>query len=44
MLDKSYGLHIEVALHQRSGNEKKIIEGIGVVSCVYVNPETKRFW
>ena len=44
VLDKSYGPHIEVARSQWSGNEKKVIGGIGVVSCVYVNPETERFW
>jgi len=44
VLDKSYGPHIEVARRQWSGNEKRVIQGIGVVSCVYVDPETKRFW
>src|SRR5947209_7226542 len=27
-----------------SGNDKSVIRGIGVVSCVYVNPTTERFW
>jgi Transposase DDE domain len=27
-----------------SGTQKKVIGGIGVVSCVYVNPKTERFW
>ena len=44
VLDKSFGPHIEVARQQWSGNEKRVIQGIGVVSCVYVNPETERFW
>ena len=26
------------------GNEKRVIYGIGVVTCVYVNPETEQFW
>ena len=29
---------------QWSGNEKRVIYGIGVVTCVYVNPETDQFW
>lgn len=29
---------------QWSGNEKRVIYGIGVVTCVYVNPETEGFW
>lgn len=44
VLDKSFGPHIEVARQQWSGNEKRVIQGIGVVSCVYVNPETGQFW
>jgi hypothetical protein len=27
-----------------SGNAKAVIKGIGVVTCVYVNPEINRFW
>lgn len=44
VLDKSFGPKIEVTRKQWSGNEKSIIGGIGVVSCVYVNPTTERFW
>ncbi len=44
VLDKSFGPSIEVTRKQWSGNEKSVIRGIGVVSCVYVNPETERFW
>jgi len=29
---------------QWSGNEKRVSYGIGVVTCVYVNPETEGFW
>lgn len=29
---------------QYSGNTKSIIKGIGIVTCVYVNPETAQFW
>jgi hypothetical protein len=44
VLDKSFGPKIEVTRKQWSGNDKSVIRGIGVVSCVYVNPETERFW
>jgi len=45
VLDKSFGPKIELARKQWSGNKKKgVIRGIGVVSCVYVNPRTGRFW
>ncbi len=44
VLDKSFEPKIEVARKQWSGNEKGVIGGIGVVSCVYVNPKTECFW
>jgi hypothetical protein len=44
VLDKRFGPKIESARSQWSGNEKRPIRGIGVVSCVYVNPKTKQFW
>ena len=44
VLDKSFGPKIEVVRKQWSGNKKGVIRGIGVVSCVYVNPKTERFW
>ena len=44
VLDKSFGPNIEVVRKQWSGNKKGVISGIGVVSCVYVNPETECFW
>lgn len=44
VLDKSYSRNIELARRQYSGNAKTTIIGIGIVNCVYVNPETGRFW
>ena len=44
VLDKRFGPKIEMTRRQWSGNEKRIIGGIGLVSCVYVNPKTKQFW
>lgn len=34
----------EIARRQYSGNEHRVIEGIGVVNCVYVNRETQEYW
>jgi hypothetical protein len=44
VLDKSFGPEIEPTRYQWSGNAKDVIRGIGVVSLVYVNPKTERFW
>ncbi len=42
--DKNYSFVIELVRHQWSGNAKSIIKGIGIVTCVYVNPELNKFW
>ena len=44
ILDKSYSNNIEEVRYQYSGNAKEVIKGIGVVTCVYVNPEENKFW
>ncbi len=44
VLDKRHSFAIELVRRQWSGNTKKVIKGIGVVTCVYVNPDTKQFW
>jgi hypothetical protein len=44
VLDKRYSEEIETVRRQYSGNEHGILKGIGVVSCVYVNPKVQRFW
>lgn len=44
VLDKNYSQAIELVRRQYSGNAKAVIKGIGVVTCVYVNPETDQFW
>ena len=44
VLDKSYSNNIEEVRYQYSGNAKGVIKGIGVVSCVYVNPEENKLW
>lgn len=44
VLDKRYAKKIELTRRQYSGNEHRVLRGIGLVSCVYVNPDTKQFW
>jgi hypothetical protein len=44
MLDKDHSEKIELVRQQWSGNAKQVIRGIGVVTCVYVNPDTDQFW
>jgi hypothetical protein len=42
--DKNYSFAIELVRRQYSGNAHAIIKGIGIVTCVYVNPVTAQFW
>jgi len=44
VLDKNYSHSIELVRRQYSGNAHAVIQGIGVVTCVYVNPDTDQFW
>ncbi len=44
VLDKSYSCAIEGVRRQYSGNEHAVIKGIGLVNCIYYNPERDRFW
>ena len=44
VLDKRFARSIELARRQYSGNEHRVINGIGLVNCVYVNPLTQQFW
>ena len=44
VLNKQHSRAIESVRRQWSGNEKRVIKGIGIVTCVYVNPETEQFW
>jgi hypothetical protein len=44
VLDKNHSFKIEAVRRQWSGNAGQIIKGIGVITCVYVNPELNRFW
>lgn len=44
VVNKQHSFAIELVRRQWSGNAKGIIKGIGVVTCLYVNPETDQFW
>ena len=44
VLDKSHSRCIELVRHQYNDNVHGMIACIGLVTCVYVNPETDQFW
>jgi hypothetical protein len=44
VLDKSHSRHIDSVRWQYSGNAHDVIRGIGLVNCIYVNPDTNQYW
>jgi hypothetical protein len=44
VIDKNFSRRIELVRKQYSGNAHGVIKGIGVVTCVYVNPQLDQFW
>ena len=44
VLDKRHARKMALVRRQYSGNAQGVINGIGVVPCVYVNPVDDRFW
>ena len=44
VLDKRHSRCIALVRRQYSGNAHGLIAGIGLVNCVYVNPDTGQFW
>lgn len=44
VLDHDTAQKIELVRRQYSGNAHAVIKGIGVVTCVYINPDTDQFW
>jgi len=42
--DKNFSHTIELVRRQYSGNAHAVIKGIGIVTCVYVNPDLDQFW
>lgn len=44
VIDKDFSRKIEMARSQYSGNAHGIVRGIGVVTCVYYNPDVDQFY
>ena len=44
VLDKSGNKKIKLARWQYSGTAHDTVMGVGVVNCVYYNPEIDRYW
>lgn len=44
VIDKDFSTRIELVRRQYSGNAHGLVKGIGVVTCVYVNPLLDQFW
>lgn len=44
LLNKEHSHKIELVRRQYSGNAHGIVKGIGVVNCVYYNPEKEQYW
>lgn len=44
VIDKNFSHKIELVRRQYSGNAHGVIKGIGVVTCVYINPHIDQFW
>lgn len=44
VLDKNFSFKISGVRQQYSGNAHGIVRGIGVVNCLYYNPELDRYW
>jgi hypothetical protein len=44
VVDKRHAQAMDLVRPQWSGNAKAVIDGIGIVTCVYVNPDSGRFW
>src|SRR5476651_652735 len=44
VVDKDFSFEIEMVRSQYSGNAHDVIKGIGVVTCVYYNPDADQFY
>jgi len=44
VLDKGHSRSIALVKRQYSGNAHGLIKGIGMVNCLYVNPESGHYW
>ncbi|NER05936.1 MAG: hypothetical protein F6K17_26790 [Okeania sp. SIO3C4] len=41
VIQKKYANKIELVRKQYSGNEHQVIQGIGIVNCIYFNPQNE---
>ena len=44
VVEKRFAKTIQSVRRQWSGSEKRTVEGIGIVTCVYVHPKTHAYW
>jgi hypothetical protein len=44
IVDKNFSFKMELVQRQWSGDAHGIIKGVGIVTCIYVNPDLDRFW
>jgi hypothetical protein len=44
IVDKNFSFKMELVRRQWSGDAHGVIKGVGVVTCVYVNPDLDQFW
>ncbi|MCG9126006.1 hypothetical protein JT359_00255 [Candidatus Poribacteria bacterium] len=44
VLSKIHSKRIEIVRFQWIGSDKKVIQGIGIITCLYVNPKTHEYW
>jgi hypothetical protein len=44
IIDKNHSHHIDLVRLQYSGNAHGLIKGIGMVNCLYINPDNGQYW
>lgn len=44
VISKKSSQKIEIVRCQYSGNEHGVVRGIGIVNCLYFNPQIEQFW
>jgi hypothetical protein len=44
IVDKNFSFKMELVRRQWSGDAHGLVKGIGVVTCVYINPDLDQFW
>ncbi|GGA40441.1 hypothetical protein CYANOKiyG1_58690 [Okeania sp. KiyG1] len=44
LLIKNIPIKLNLFVVRESGNEHRVVSGIGIVNCLYFNPQLERFW